>query len=151
MKKSETGKKFYGVIAVLGAVVAAFPLAIYHFVETAGNSGGHGMAMHGMAMSMMCETACVAATFVGAAIAVIAIVSLFLQNSKAKIASSAALLIGGVAAIAAPRAIGFCESSGMACRYITAPTLSILGSVIIVLAAVRLVSETLAVRKYDSA
>ncbi|MDR3277745.1 MAG: DUF4418 family protein [Oscillospiraceae bacterium] len=139
MKRSKS-KVLYGAIGLLGAAAAVFPLAIYHLVETAGMGGMHSMAM-------TCERACVAETFVGAAIAVIAIASLFIKNAKLGVASSAVLLAGGIAAIAAPSLIGLCESEEMACRYITAPTLAILGSAIIVLSAARLVNGVIAVRK----
>jgi hypothetical protein len=136
MKQSKS-KVLYGAIGLLGAAAAVFPLAIYHFVETAGMGGMHGMAM-------ACEKACIAETVVGAAIAAIAIVSLFIKNTKLSVASAAVLLIGGVAAIATPSFIGLCESEEMACRYITAPTLAILGAVIILLSAVRFVTGVIA-------
>lgn len=96
---------------------------------------------------MKCEAACTAEAIVGAIIAVIAIASLFVKNPKLSVASSAVLLVGGVAAIAVPRVIGFCESMDMACRYITAPTLAIIGSAIIVLALAKIVSDLLVLRK----
>jgi drug/metabolite transporter (DMT)-like permease len=96
---------------------------------------------------MACEKACVAEAVVGAAIAAIAVVSLFIKNSKLSVASSAVLLVGGVAAIAVPSFIGFCESEEMACRYITAPTRAILGSVIILLSAARFVTGVIALRR----
>jgi hypothetical protein len=139
MKQSKS-RLLYGAIGLLGAAAAVLPLAIYHLVETAGTSGMH-------SMEMACEKACVAETFVGAAIAVIAIASLFIKNAKLSAASSAALLVGGVAAIAVPSLIGFCESKEMACRYITAPTLAILGSAIILLSAARFASGVIAARK----
>jgi hypothetical protein len=132
-------KILYGVIGLLGAAAAVLPLAIYHFVETAGMGGMHSMAM-------ACEKACVAEAVVGAAITAIAVASLFVKNAKLSVASSAVLLIGGIAAIAVPSLIGFCESEEMACRYITAPTLAILGSVIIVLSVVRFVSGVIVLR-----
>jgi hypothetical protein len=130
-------KVLYGAIAGLGAVTAVFPFAIYHLVETAGSE----------AMAMACESACIAEALVGAVIALIAIASLFIQNAKLGLSASAALLAGGVAAIAVPQLIGFCKSEEMACRYITAPTLAILGSAIIVLAGVKLVTGALALRR----
>ncbi|MDR3288805.1 MAG: DUF4418 family protein [Peptococcaceae bacterium] len=143
MKQSKN-KVLYGVIGLLGAVAAVLPLAIYHFVETAGMSGMHGMAM-------ACEKACIAEAVVGAAIVVIAIASLFIKNAKLGVASSAVLFAGGIAAIATPSFIGLCESEEMACRYITAPTLAILGAAIIVLSAARLVVGVVAVRKTTDA
>jgi hypothetical protein len=56
------------------------------------------------------------------------------------------LFAGGVAAIAAPRAIGFCAHANMACRYLTAPTLTLLGAAIAVLAAAKLVGGIAALR-----
>jgi len=133
----------YVVIGVLGAIAAILPLAVYHLIETAGSSGMSGM--HGMAMA--CEMTCTAMTVIGAVIAVIAIVSIFFKNTKLSIGSSALLLAGGVAEIIAPKAIGLCKSPDMACKYLTAPTLAILGSLIIVLSVVRLISSAVALRK----
>jgi hypothetical protein len=137
----------YGVIGVFGTAAAILPLAVYHLIETAGSSGMSGM--HGMAMA--CEKTCTAMTVIGAVIAVIAIVSLFLKNTKLSIGSSALLLVGGVAEIIAPKAIGLCKSSDMACNYLTAPTLAILGSLIIVLSVVRLISSAVVLRKVFTA
>lgn len=143
MKKAK-GKILYAVIGVLGAAAAIIPLAIYHFVETAGMAGMHRMAM-------ACERACFAETLVGAAIAVIAVASLFIKNTKLSVASSAILLVGGVAAIATPSIIGLCESEAMACRYITAPTLAILGSAIIVLSIIRFATGIIAIHRASAA
>ncbi|MDR2650208.1 MAG: DUF4418 family protein [Clostridiales bacterium] len=139
--KRVKGKILHIVIGALGAAVAMIPLAIYNLVEIAG--------MHGMAMA--CERACVAETFVGAAIAAIAVASLFVKNAKLSVASSAMLLAGGVAAIATPSIIGLCESEAMACRYITTPTLAILGSAIIALSIIRLATGILAIRRASAA
>jgi hypothetical protein len=141
MKKAK-GKIIYGVIGVLGAVAAVLPLAVYHFVETAGTAG-----MHGMSMAMACEKACIVETLVGAAIVIIALASLFVKNAKSGVAGSAALLIGGVAAIATPSLVGLCESEEMACRYLTAPSLAILGSAIVVLALAKLITGIIAAGK----
>jgi hypothetical protein len=141
MKKSGGGV-LYGSIAVLGVAAAVFPLAIYRFVESAGMD-----AMDGMAMTMACEKACFAEVFVGAAIAIVALVSFFIENAKLNAVGSSLLLVGGIATIAVPSFVGLCESAQMACRLITAPTLTILGTAIIVLAAVRLISSVVAVRK----
>jgi hypothetical protein len=139
MKRTK-GKSLYAVIGVLGAAAATIPPVIYHFVETAGMAGMRGMAM-------TCERACFAETLVGAAIAAIAAASLFIKNTKLSAASSAVLLIGGAAAIATPSIIGLCESKAMACRYITAPTLTILGSAIIVLSMIRFAAGIIAIRR----
>jgi hypothetical protein len=111
--------------------------------------GNGGVGMHRMAMA--CERACFAETLVGAAIAAIAVASLFIKNEKFSVASSAALLVGGVAAIATPSIIGLCESEAMACRYITAPTLTILGSAIIVLSIIRFTTGIIAIRRASAA
>jgi hypothetical protein len=133
----------YGVIGVLGAIAAILPLAVYHLIETAGSGGMSGM--HGMAMA--CEKTCTAMTVIGAVIVLIAIISLFFKNTKLNIGSSVLLLAGGIAEITAPKAIGLCKSADMACNYLTAPTLAILGSLIIVLSAVKLISGAVALRK----
>jgi hypothetical protein len=145
MKKTP-GRALYGIISVLGLAAAVIPLAIYRFVESAGMG-----EMDGMAMAMACETACFAEVFVGAAIAVIALASLFIKSPKIGITSSSLLLVGGVAAISVPSFVGLCESAQMACRTITAPTLTVLGTLIIVLAAVRLISSVITVRKASQA
>jgi hypothetical protein len=146
MKKTKD-KLLYTVIGILGAAAAVIPLAIYHLVETAGAHGMRGMAMTAMA----CERACIAEAFAGAAITAIAIASMFIRNTKLSAASSAVLLASGAAAIAIPSLVGLCESEAMACRYITAPTLTVLGIVIIVLALIRLVSDIAAIRKAGAA
>ncbi|MDR3270503.1 MAG: DUF4418 family protein [Peptococcaceae bacterium] len=140
--KSAHGKVIFSVIAALGAIAAVFPLAIYYLVETAGSH-----SMHGMPMAMACEKACIAATMIGAVITVIAIAALFVQNAFLSIGMSVTLLIGGVAAIAVPRFIGFCTSADMACRYLTVPTLGILGGAIIVLSVVKLAKGTWTLRR----
>jgi hypothetical protein len=142
--KEVKGKALYVAIGILGVVAAVLPLAIYHLVETADT--GMGMKM-GMKMSMACETACTVETFVGAAIAVVAVISLFIKNLKLSIAGSAVLLVGGVATIAVPSLIGFCKSEEMACRYITEPTLTVIAVIISLFAVIRLVSGVLAIRK----
>ncbi|MDR0814005.1 MAG: DUF4418 family protein [Oscillospiraceae bacterium] len=125
-------------LLLLGLATAIIPLTIYHLVET----GGMG-AMGGMAMDMECKSACEAETIVGAAITVIAAASLFIKKIKLKLASSLVLILGGVAAIITPRLVGLCTSDEMACRYITAPTVTVLGILIIVLAAAKLLSGVL--------
>jgi hypothetical protein len=145
MKKTK-GKLLYMVIGIFGAAAAVIPIGIYHLVETAGTHG-----MHAMPMTMACERACFAELFVGAAIAAIAIASMFVKNAKLNAAGSALLLTGGVAAIALPSVIGLCESETMACRYITAPTLTVLGAIIIILSLIRLVSDVMAIREADAA
>ncbi|MDR1021532.1 MAG: DUF4418 family protein [Synergistaceae bacterium] len=147
MKLSKS-KALYGVIGALVAAAATIPLAIYHFVEMAGMKGMHRMPM---AMTMDCERACMMEAVVGAAIVVISIASLFLKNAKLSAASSAMLLVSGIAAIAVPHAIGLCKSEEMACRYITAPTLAILGSAIIVLSLVRLTADVIVIRRASGA
>jgi hypothetical protein len=139
--KQAKGKALYGLIGILGIVAAVLPLAIYHFVETAGMKG----------MAMDCESACLAETFVGAAITAIAVVSLFIKNAKLSLAGSSALLAGGIATIAVPQLIGFCKSDQMACRYLTAPTLTVIGVAIIALALVRVVSGLIALRRTAAA
>jgi hypothetical protein len=100
---------------------------------------------------MTCEKACVAAAVVGAVTAIVAIASLFFKKPKLSVCGSAALLAGGVAAIVVPRSFGFCAHGDMACRYITAPTLAILGGAIVILSIVRLISDLLAFRKPSAA
>jgi hypothetical protein len=136
MKQSKS-KVLSGAIIALGAVVAVLPLTIYHFVETAG--------MHGMAMS--CETACIAETVIGAVIVVVAAISLFLGNARIGVGTSAVLLAGGVAAIAAPRIIGLCDMPDMACHLITLPTVTIAGAAIILLALLKLIAGAVALRR----
>ena len=94
---------------------------------------------------------CLAGTIIGAAIAVIAAASLFFKNIKLEVSRSAALFTGGFALIIVPRILGFCAHEDMACRYITAPTLAILGCAVIILSVVRLVSGVLAIRKASAA
>ena len=147
MKKSK-GKILYGVIAILGLSAAILPLTIYRYMETAS------MKMDDAHMSnahMDCFAACLAGTIIGAAIAVIAVVALFFKNTKLEVSSSAAQFTGGFALIIVPRILGFCDHEDMACRYITAPTLAILGCAVIILSLVRLVSGVLAIRKASEA
>lgn len=147
MKKSK-GKILYGVIAILGLSAAILPLTIYRYMETAS------MKMDDAHMGnahMDCFAACLAGTIIGAAIAVIAAASLFFKNIKLEVSSSAALFTGGFALIIVPRILGFCAHEDMACRYITAPTLAILGCAVIILSLVRLVSGALAIRKASAA
>jgi len=125
------------IIVALGAAAAILPLAIYHLVETA---GGHGMAM-------ACERACIAGTAIGASVAVIGALSLFVKNPKLGVGASGALLAGGVATIAVPRAIGFCEMADMACRLVTAPTLLVIGVLIILLSAAKLLGQIRSLRR----
>jgi hypothetical protein len=141
--KAVKGKTLFIVIAILGAAAAVLPLVIYSAIETA--------SMHMGDARMQCYSACVAETIIGVVIALIALGSLFLKSSRLSLTSSAALLVGGIAAIVVPRALGFCEHEAMACRYITAPTLAIIGSAIIILSAVKLSSGILAIRKSASA
>jgi FtsH-binding integral membrane protein len=97
-------------------------------------------------MAMACHTACVAATVIGAVIAV-AVVSLFFSNTKASVAVSALLFAGGIAVCAAPRIFRLCGSADMACRYITKPTLTFLGSTIIILSCVLFMVQVISIRK----
>jgi hypothetical protein len=136
MKQSKS-KVINGTILALGAVVAVAPLAIYHFVETAG--------MHGMAMS--CEAACIAEAVIGALIVIVAVVSLFFKSAKLGVGTSAVLAAGGVAAIAAPRIIGLCDMPDMAYHLITLPTVTIAGAVIIILALLKLAAGVAALRR----
>ncbi|MDR2665744.1 MAG: DUF4418 family protein [Oscillospiraceae bacterium] len=135
----------FAVIGALGIAAATIPYAVYRLIETAG--GGGMPAMRGMTMSMDCQDACAAAAAVGAAVAAVAIAAMFFKSIKLRLGGSIALLAGGAAVIAVPRIAGFCESAGMACRYITEPTLAILGGAIIALSAVRTASAALALRK----
>jgi hypothetical protein len=144
--KQATSKVLFGVIGIFGTAAAVIPLIIYYFVE-ANSMNMNGMAVNSAAMD--CFGACVAATVIGATVAAIAIVSVFAGNGKLSIGSSAALLAGGVVLIALPQAIGFCKNAEMPCRMITAPILAILGSVIIMLSAVRLLSGIIAARKAE--
>jgi hypothetical protein len=141
MQKSK-GRIIYLIIGALGVVAAVMPLSVYHFIEMA---SAHNMG--GMSMSMACQSACAASVVIGAVIAAVAILSLFGKNTKLEIGSSALLLVGGVAVIVAPRILGFCSGADMACRYLTAPTLTLLGAAIIVLSAVRLVGCVLTIRR----
>lgn len=127
------------IIVALGAAAAILPLAIYHLVETAGG--------HGVAMAMACERACIAGTAIGVSVAVIGALSLFVKNPKLGVGASGALLAGGVATIAVPRAIGFCEKADMACRLVTAPTLLVIGVLIILLSAAKLLGQIRSLRR----
>lgn len=152
MKKSK-GKILYGVIAIFGLSAAILPLTIYRSMETVSmkmDNAHMGNAHMGNA-HMECFAACLAGTIIGAAIAVIAAASLFFKNIKLEVSSSAALFTGGFALIIVPRILGFCAHEDMACRYITAPTLAILGCAVIILSVVRLVSGVLAIRKASAA
>ncbi|GHV09136.1 hypothetical protein FACS1894217_12740 [Clostridia bacterium] len=128
------------IIGVLGLVAAILPLTIYHLVETAGG-------MEGMHMAMDCQAACTAEVFVGAAIAAIAVLSLFIKDLKISLGGSALLLVGGVSAIAVPNLIGFCKSEEMACRYITQPTLTVIGVLIIALSLGKIATGIIALRR----
>jgi uncharacterized membrane protein YhdT len=130
------GKALTIAIGALGAVAAVLPPAIYHFVETKG--------MHGMTMA--CEKACIAGTVIGAVVIAVAIVSLFLKSAQLSAGAAGVLLAGGAATIAAPRALGFCEMADMACRLITAPTLLVLGVLIILLAGIKLAGDIRSLR-----
>jgi hypothetical protein len=143
MKRTQ-GRALSAAIIALGVAVAIVPLAIYNLIETADMHGMHGMAM-------ACEGVCTASAVMGAGIAVAAAASLIFKNAKLGLTASTTLLVGGVAVIVVPRVIGFCESADMACRYITEPTLAILGSAIIVLSLVRLVTGVVAIRKASEA
>jgi len=142
MAKSISSKIRYGVVAALGAAAAVIPLYVYHFVEAVGMH--HGTAME-------CEAACIAATAAGGATAAAAITGLFLRGGKANVAASSVLLAGGVATAAVPQFIGFCASEHMACRYITAPTLAILGAAIIFLSIIQLASGIINARRTAAA
>jgi len=140
MNKSKKGLAI--AISVFGIISAIVPLTVYNFVEMA-DSGMHSME----AMSMACVTSCVTATVIGAAVTLIAIASLFIKNTKVNLINSLLLAAGGVSIIAAPLALGLCKSKDMACRYITQPTLGILGGAITALALIRLVTGILNARK----
>ena len=139
--KNKKAKILYGIIGILGAAVAIVPLSVYYFIETAG--------MHNMAMG--CYTACIAATVVGVIIAAAAVVSLFFNNTKAKVAVPALLFAAGIAACAVPRTFRLCGSAEMACRYITKPTLTFFGSAIIILSLVLLAAQVISIRKESAA
>lgn len=148
MAKRTRGRALYAVIGVLGVAAGVIPFAVYRLVETAGDNAMPGMrGMPGMVMAMDCEKACVAAAVVGAAVAAAAIVSIFFKKTGLRLCGSAALLAGGAAVIVVPRIVGFCDSADMACRYITEPTLAILGAAIVALSAARAVSDILAARR----
>jgi hypothetical protein len=135
----EKSNVLYGIIAVLAAAVAVIPFSVLKLIETKG--------MHGQGMKMACETTCLIATVLGAALVVVAVVSLFVKNVKVNVGGSAFLLAGGIGVIIVPHVFGLCKAADMACRYITLPTLSILGGAIIVLSLARLVSLALFLRK----
>ena len=138
MKKVK-GRAILTVIGVLGAAVSTLPLTVYRFVETAG--------MHRMSMGMACEKACLTETVVGGVVTAAAVFSFFAKNGKINAVSSAILLAGGIAAIVTPSFIGLYKGKEMACRYITAPTLTVLGSAIIILVLIRIISSLIESRK----
>jgi hypothetical protein len=138
----EKSNVLYGIIAFLAAAAAVIPIAVLKLIETAGSHHGHGMAM-----KMACETTCNVSAVLGAALAAIAVVSIFVKNAKLSIGGCALLVAGGIGVIIVPRVFGLCSAADMACRYLTAPTLSVLGSLIIVLSLARLVLQVISLGK----
>jgi|GEM_PF-7034108 len=122
-------KSLSGVIGIIGIALAVIPISVYNLIEAKG-------MMHGMTMA--CKSSWDATLIIGLLIAIVSFASLFLKSRKTRITCAAAEIIGGIAVIAAPPVIGLCKSDDMACRYITMPTVAILGGAVIVLAAVRL-------------
>jgi len=127
----------YGVIGVLGVFIAIIPFAVYRLIEMAGNHGH---------MAMACVAANRAAAGTGAVIAAIVIIFPFARNIR-NMAVSALLAACGIAAVAVPRIFPLCGSADMACRYLTKPTLTVLGSAIITLSLALLAGHLVSRRR----
>ena len=135
------GKTLYCIIGILGVVVAIMPLTVYHLIEMAGRDDH---------MVMACHAANGAATGVGAAIVAAVVIAIVFRNIKNAVVS-ALLLAGGIAVFAVPRVFRLCGSMDMACRYLTKPTLTAAGSVIVILSLVLLVRQAVANRRRPAA
>ena len=131
------GKILYGIIGILGAITAIIPLTVYHFIEMAG-SHEH--------MAMACHTANGVATVVGVVIVSVVIIMMFFRKTNNAVVPVLPLT-GGIAVCAVPRIFRLCASMDMACRYLTKPTLTLLGSAIIILSLVLLVRQVVSGRK----
>jgi hypothetical protein len=142
VKRKTSGKTLLGAIALLGIATGALPLTIYRLKETASMS----MSMR-MSMPMACYNACISAALIGAAVALVALVSLFVKNAKWNAPASVLLFVGGVAAITIPKLHGYCVHEAMACRTITEPTLLALGVAIAVLSAIKLAGAITDIRR----
>lgn len=133
MDKIKTRAKIIFVVtALLGAITAVLPQAVYYLKETAG--------MHTGAY-MMCYMGCLSATVIGTLVAIIALGAVFIKNARISLAASGLLFFGGILAIIVPKFNGYCEMETMACREITEPTLVVLGVLIILLSIVQILSK----------
>ena len=150
MKKPK-GKILYGIIGILGAVAAVIPLTVYHFIEMADFDPNAALECHNAYNTgMLCHTAVVAAAVAGIVIAALVVLLPFLFKI-ANIAVSALLLSGGAAVYAAPRVFTLCSSTRFACRYLTKPVLTSLGSAIIILSLALIAVQFISIRKVSLA
>ena len=130
-------KILFGIIGVLGAAVGILPLSVYHFIEMAGRSDHTAMA---------CHTANQTATVIGIGIAAIVIIGPFILK-KTHVFISALLGAGGIAVLAVPQTFDVCPSVDMACRYLTMPSLTMLGSLIIILSIILIAAQAIAMSR----
>ena len=145
--KSSGRKVLYGIIGILGAAAAVLPLMVYHCIEMADFDPNAALECHTADQSgMVCHSAVVAAAVTGIVIAALVIVVPFLLKI-ANIAVSALMLAGGIAVYAVPRVVPLCSSARLACRYLTKPVLTSLGSTIILLSLALIAVQLIMIRK----
>lgn len=135
------GKILYFIIGVLGVMAAIIPLTVYHFIEMAGRDDH---------VTMACHTANRTAAGIGVVIAVVVFIFPVLKNIK-NMAVSVLLLASGIALFAVPRVFRLCGSVDMPCRYLTKPTLTALGSMIVILSLVLIARQAVSSHKGPAA
>ena len=119
---------FGALFAIAGLLIAIGPKTIFAVCASDGE------------MIMKCFYVAQTEIAIGAAIAILGIVLIFLKNSAAQITASIALALNGITAILIPNVlIGVCKSEHMHCNAVTRPALNILGALIIVLAVIGIV------------
>jgi len=145
------GKSLYGIIGILGLAAAVIPLTVYHFIEMADFDPNAALECHNADKTgMLCHSAIVAATVTGIVITALVVVFPFFLKI-ANIAVSALLLSGGIAVYAAVRVFPLCSSVKLACRYLTKPVLTSLGSAIIILSLALITVQFISFRKMSVA